>query len=327
MRNMFVGLRKKIRYLSVCCSYLMNHKYIENYLLKEKKHVFHNGSKYKDKTVYLIDLQNYKTGFFAQYRLILDLLQYADKHNYIPVIRMNGSGYRKEWRKNNLFEQFYIQPCEIAIKDIRNICNIIYADVEHLVSEELFVGGYDCNEERLMREAIIRRKYIKYNEKTEQKLIIDSQNLFEEHNNRILGIHIRGGDYKQHLYNHPIELTYKDYHPYIKEALLKGFDKIFVATDDLNALNEIKRKYGSKVCFYENVCRTTDNMGVHNDNRNNKKDSLGYEVLRDMYTLSLCDGLIAGMSQVSSAAQIERYSRNETFEFVRIINKGIYKFV
>ena len=50
---------------------------------------------------------------------------------------------------------------------------------------------------------------------------------------------------------------------------------------------------------------------------------LGYEVLRDMYTLASCDGLVAGLSQVSYAARICKRSRNEKYDIEMILNKGI----
>ena len=47
-------------------------------------------------------------------------------------------------------------------------------------------------------------------------------------------------------------------------------------------------------------------------------------MLRDMYTLSLCDGFIAGMSQVSLAVRIFKKSRDEEFNNLCILNNGMY---
>ena len=50
---------------------------------------------------------------------------------------------------------------------------------------------------------------------------------------------------------------------------------------------------------------------------------LGVEVLRDMYSMAECDGLVAGLSQVSYAARIQKKSMGSEYEDLVILNKGI----
>ena len=50
---------------------------------------------------------------------------------------------------------------------------------------------------------------------------------------------------------------------------------------------------------------------------------LGYEVLRDMYALAACDGLVAGLSQVVNCARIVKESSGEEYDTLCIINNGI----
>lgn len=42
-----------------------------------------------------------------------------------------------------------------------------------------------------------------------------------------------------------------------------------------------------------------------------------------MYTLSMCTGLIAGISQVAICAQINKLARGEQYKDLKIIDKGI----
>ena len=51
----------------------------------------------------------------------------------------------------------------------------------------------------------------------------------------------------------------------------------------------------------------------------------GLEALRDVYTLAECNGLIAGLSQISIAARIVRLAENGSFEYMKILDKGIYQ--
>ena len=104
-------------------------------------------------------------------------------------------------------------------------------------------------------------------------------------------------------------------------------NKIFLATDDMNILKEFVTKYEDNVIYYSDVIRSDDMRSVafYENNRDKNNYKLGLEVIRDMYTLSCCDGLVAGISQVAICAQINKLARKEFYEDIMIINKGIYK--
>lgn len=90
-------------------------------------------------------------------------------------------------------------------------------------------------------------------------------------------------------------------------------------------MKSFENKYGEKLCYYKDVERGSTNKSVAfcKNNREQHKYLLGLEVIRDMYTLSKCDSLIAGVSQVPICAQINKISRGEKYEVVKIIDKGI----
>lgn len=72
-------------------------------------------------------------------------------------------------------------------------------------------------------------------------------------------------------------------------------------------------------------CRSSDkNCPVYLDiERVEHKYLLGLEVVRDMYALSYCNGLIAGLSQVSICSRIVKKSRKEEYEYLKIIDHGL----
>lgn len=325
MHDISVRIRKKFRYVSICIGRIMDHKYIEDILLNNQKLIFHNGDNFPEKIIYAIDLRGNNTGFFAQCRIILALLQYADMNGYTPVIRMSDFAYKQRKYGMNVYDYFYMQPSAVGIKDIKKAKNVIYADIVQTEQNNITVGGYLKKDNELFKEALMRKKYFRYNAQTFSRLRADSSNILGERTDLILGIHIRGGDFKQHWKNHPVQLEAKDYYTHIDEALQKGFKKIFIATDDLQFLEEFVVQYGQCICFYEDVIRTSNQEGVHAKKYHSANGyRLGYEALRDMYTLSLCDGLIAGMSHVATMARIEKLSREENYQFIRLIDKGIY---
>ena len=87
-----------------------------------------------------------------------------------------------------------------------------------------------------------------------------------------------------------------------------AFQRIFLATDDVDTVNLFKKEFGEKLLTYADVTRSDGEVSVafSEAGRMNHHYLLGQEVLRDMYTLAKCDGLIAGKSQVSICAYIQK---------------------
>ena len=143
-----------------------------------------------------------------------------------------------------------------------------------------------------------------------------------------LGVHVRGTDFNNHLYDHPTQVTSNQHVEVALNAMEKyGFTKVFVATDEEKILEQFKTVFGDNLVYYSDVYRSTDGKAVHLSNvaRENHKYLAGLEVLRDMYTLSYCKGFIAGISMVSTSVLITKESRNEKFVYKNIIDNGINK--
>lgn len=316
-----INFKKKITYLYTSILRVLDHDYVENYLMQEGKLIFHNGGLFPEKIVYFIDLSKYECGFFAQYRCILAFLNYADIMNYVPVIKMNTKMYNDKGKHHNVYDDFFQQPTEIQFKNLKEVKNIIYSDFSHLKWLEEEPVGYILDEKQIRKEAYLKNKYVRYNKDIINSIKEEINNLFSCNNKNVLGVHIRGGDYLQEWKGHPAPIQISEYVEHIEEALKNGnFEKIFLATDDDRCMNAIKEIYSDKVLCYTDVERSSTDEGVHYHNKSNR---IGYEVLRDMYTLSQCGGLIAGKSQVSTVARVEKCSRDEEYSYLNIIDKGL----
>lgn len=90
-------------------------------------------------------------------------------------------------------------------------------------------------------------------------------------------------------------------------------------------MERLQKIYGDKIVYYKDVLRSNGQETVMNSisNRENHHYMLGLEVLRDMLTLARCDGMVAGLSQVSIAARIQKASYNKEYEDLVIIDKGM----
>ena len=104
-----------------------------------------------------------------------------------------------------------------------------------------------------------------------------------------------------------------------------SFDAVFIATDDASICDRIKKELTDiEVLSHTDVFRSDGNESVvfSDSSRKFHHYLLGYEIARDMYTLSLCDGLVAGKSSVSFLSNLYKHSRDEAYEYMRIIDNG-----
>ena len=91
---------------------------------------------------------------------------------------------------------------------------------------------------------------------------------------------------------------------------------------------KFREKFGDLVKIYDDTFRDDggdDSIAFSESDREHHKYLLGLEVLRDQYTLTNCDGLVCGYSNVTFLARIMRKAWHEqAFDDYVLINNGIY---
>ena len=168
------------------------------------------------------------------------------------------------------------------------------------------------------------KKYCKLNTKT--KLYIDENIRENLVGDRILGVHVRGTDFKQNFNGHPVPVNATDFLPLARNMMEEyRCDRIFLATDTIFAVKLFQQEFGDKLIFYNDIQRSDGDVGLHclESDREHHHYKLGLEVLRDAYTLAACDVLLAGMSNVSFGAQFIKMAEGKKYEKVAIMNYGI----
>ena len=295
----------------------------------------HLGLANKDKTIYVICENNGALGFFAMYRYWLEYLYFADICGYYPVISGGSKfAYREEGRvlgKKNPFEYYFYQPAGVELKQVRSSYHVICSHKLHRTIVELVYTGrysnYFSNSNYMDAMSGIVKKYMKFNDRTWQ-FLTNGLNKLGFKNKKMIGVHVRGTDFRSNYNKHPVYVTAEDCFSEIERiSKEKSYDKIFVATDDKRILGQFIERYGDRICYYADVVRNDRNKSVIFEEKNTKnyKYRLGLEVIRDMYTLANCDALVAGISQVAICAQINKLAMEEAYEDVIIIDKGINK--
>ena len=288
-----------------------------------------------DSVYYVVDLQNDRAaGFFALLRQVASACYVARKLGLVPHINIEGSIYNDKDGHNgikNLFEYFYEQPSGLKIENIKENENFFIFDYNHLkLTDNSFlkrdvkiVAGYDINDLYLSAMGKVVKDYFVFKQEFWDQINQDIQALFCD--KKVIGIHIRGTDYNLGLQEHPRILKPEQYYPFIDEALDKGFQAIFVATDEESNVRNLKNRFGNKILYYKNTFRSSNGVAIHKQEI--KRDSNGFvmgkEVMRDMLSLAKCSGMIAGLSQVSIFARIQKKAWNEEFEYIHIIDNGI----
>lgn len=291
------------------------------------------GNENKDKIIYYIHEDGQNLGFFAMYRAWLEYLYFADVCGYTPVIRAGKNFPYQEnvlvYGTGNPFEYYFDQPAAIQIQKAKKSNKVITSDLVHRQMVELVLTGkyshYKYTDRYMAEMAQIVKKSLRFNNHT-MKYINKGMGLANFEKEKILGIHVRGTDFRAMYDNHPVYVTEEEFFCEIDQIFdKKEYNKIFLATDDERTLKKFTNRYDGLVVFYRDVERGHSNQSVafSKGKRKAHKYFLGLEVIRDMYALSMCTGLIAGISQVAICAQIHKLARGEHYHDLRIIDKGI----
>lgn len=327
---------KKLHYIGKFLKHIGNNKYVDFYLNMEMNPRLllfeNNGLKNQDKAIYVITENGDGWGYFAEFRAMLCKLLYADRMGFYPYIYWGNSFlYADEKKQNetsNAFEYFFRQLNGITLEEVKESYMVAYSkSAEAVMIEQEFRKdeSYSISDELLKKLGNIYNKYIDLNLEVEQKLKGEYCELLGK--GKILGVHFRGTDYKKSYDIHPVFVQVQDEIDVVSELFEKGgYDKIFLATDESVAVEEFERKFGEdKVFYYQDTFRGKTDVSVafSKSEREFHKYKLGYEVIRDMWTLAQCDGLVSGLSQVSSCARIFKESQGKQYIDLKIIDRGI----
>ena len=270
-------------------------------------------------------------GLFAYLRRVAEFLYYCDRMGFVPLLRWSGSGYRDASIPGveNPYEYFFDMPCKIDPEETDGRPFAEYAPGTLTMARKLLTGTlYVPDDEYLDALAEPVRLYMNPNVQTKKTL--DEFLAKYEIGEDVLGVHMRGTDFKKAYRNHPIYVEPAEYYPYIDEALSQNeFKKIFLATDDREILKEFLAHYGEdKVVYAADTFRGEGDLGIHRaaefDDRLSPYRE-GLNALCDMVGLASCGGFISGVSNVAVFTRIYRKAKVGPYRYDRLLNKGLHK--
>ena len=296
----------------------------------------HLGQENPDKTIYLIYTNNAARGFFSLFNLVLDGLEFAEYYNLTPVVEFGSDTiYQEESGVDgvmNSFEYYFKQPSNVSLTSARHSKNVVFYDFPHrkhsIPDFNITVGASLTDSEKmedyLGRRADIIKRYIRFSDRTQSYLNSTTDKLIC--GKKTLGVHVRGTDMNVGYNGHAKAVSPDEYLEAAKKLYKTGvFEQIFLATDEAAVIELFENCFGNKLVYFKDILRSEDGQAVHfsQNTREHHKYLLGLEVLRDMYALSLSDGLVAGISNVSLAARMMKKSFGKEYEQIEILSHGI----
>ena len=295
--------------------------------------ICHNGTVDYGKIIYVIKENCDHDGFCATLRFILCYLIFAEQHGMVPKIILSKDFVYYDEDKSreisNPWEYYFVQAEDSY--DETNALNVCYGNYYQMqmIRERYDMSAYKA--ENYYDKEILRlcsplvRKYLVIRPEITGEAAEMLKDVSEK-GGKILGVHFRGTDYKYGYNGHPVYIDEGQMISEIKIAMGKGqFAAVFLATDDISICDKIREHIiGTEVLMFQDVYRSDGNKSVAFSENERKYHHylLGYEIARDMYTLSLCDGLLACKSSVGFISNLYKHSRNEEYEFMHIIDNG-----
>lgn len=287
----------------------------------------HLGDENPQRIVYEIYVNDGASGFFALMRYVCTALFYAYNRGFIPYVLLGKKCryYDAEViETDNIFEYYFKPVSYLTYESVRNSQNVLFYEVKHL-TEIKSEKSFQLVPEIVSSFSKVWREYIHLNETTYEKLNNDISDILCE-DKKTIGVHVRGTDFKQNYNGHPIAITAEEELLIVKELIsTKNYEQIFLATDEESTIRLFREQFGDMVKCFTDTFRSTDGSAVHGseNNRSRHKYLLGYEVLRDVYTLAQCQGLVAGVSNVSFFATVINQAGFKEYEDLKISYHGM----
>ena len=262
---------------------------------------FSFGKLNKNKYFYVIK-RSPGAGMFSNLTFVMNHLLIAHNHNLIPVIDMENfpTIYNEKKKINgtyNSWEYFFNPVSKYTLDEVYKSKNVFITSNRFL---QIFTHNiYDQKFKQIRNKINIKNNLLK-------KINFFKNKHFK--NEKILGIHYRGTSYKTSA-NHPMPPTKIQMKNLIDEELKnKQYNKIFLATEDLEIFNFLRSIYKQKLIFLNNFRSKQDNAFKIYP-RKKHRYLLGEEIIFESILLSHSNKFIFVQTNVSN--------------FVRMINTKI----
>ena len=182
------------------------------------------------------------SGWFSIMNLVISGLLYAYKFNLKPYVEMAHSNFYSDpdSQCTNLFEQYYSQPSDVIAEDFDILENVAYISNDRL-SYAAEHRTYDQDSLCINKLAKAVNKYLMLNDVTNSFVKDGLDSVIN--GKRMLGVHVRGTDFKAGFNGHGQYITTEEYIDKAKELYKSGkYDGVFLATDEDNTIKMFEKE-------------------------------------------------------------------------------------
>jgi hypothetical protein len=266
-----------------------------------------------DNLIYILRQNGSGRGLFSLVSSTLCHLHLAERYGLTPVVDFRFVNTEYDDRQFMETDRFKRQnPWDFFFEPVSSFsCESSFDNRTVLASSKGFPDGYPrkmlISHVQELRD--IANKYIKVAPDLVEELEATKKAILTGY--KVLGVHFRGQEQKTMPY-HPLSPTLAQMYHAIDMAISEyGFNRIFVASEDLDYVEAVLSRYPSKAIALPHF-RTRAPINAYRIlPRDKHKYLLGKEILFDAFILSACDGLVSSTSNVT--------------EFARAYNNGKYK--
>lgn len=286
---------------------------------------------YKATGIYYVMRPNIvECGLATTIRCVLSHAKYAMEQGYTLVMdyknRKNPYLLPEEVGKVNAWDYFFEQPDHVTLEETEGADNILLIEESQLAICPTDSMEFYTNENCVAYWRMLFQKYIRLSKEAETFIEGQRQKIFGDSNEKTLGCIVRGTDYIQgRPFNHPVQPLPEDVLHKAEEVMAeKGYQRLFLATEDAGVLAMFKEHFGDKL-FYVEQQRYEDGKTPLALQENFAKDSSpkeeGMKYLSAIYLLGGCDALIGGRCGITTIA----YLISSGFEYEYLWNLGRYQ--
>lgn len=247
-------------------------------------------------------------GFFSSLFQILDNIKYCEENSIKPIIKLNKTfvyNFNKENVWNDFFENIndqIVQGTPIEIESLPHtdrflVENFLMVSPKNKNFRLKLWDLYEKSTEEFLQHRLEIHQFIQQYLRPKSDILIEMNSVPLDAEKNNLAVHIRGTDYNNNFLEKFIETTKHDIE-------LNIYDKIFIASDNKEAIDTYKQKFNN-VVFYNTTLRAeTMNTKTPICYTTNGSDKIkqGKDVLVECLLLSKCSKLICVNSNVAAMA-------------------------
>ena len=156
----------------------------------------HRGNENPGEKIYYLQMGRIDFGMFVLLIKTLRCLEVADRFHFTPVIKWNDAVSYSVPGQPNSFLLFYQPVSDISVESALKSEDVAFANLWDRAYGAI-AKPYECPPDEIKRLSQIYQKYLRLQPKIQSKLDCELSKLFGEKPDKVLGVHVRGVDWRK----------------------------------------------------------------------------------------------------------------------------------